>query len=231
MANSGVFVLPRIIAPAAFSRATTVASLRGTKSSLIRDPPVVRKPAVSIVSLIVSGTPCNTPSLSPLVTLASASRARAIASGARVTIAFNCGLTRSMRCRWAATTSTGEITRVRINSASRLAVWEVISSISPDPRHPFGASSLLGAPASRPHAVSGIVVQANQLASFRAGALNCGRDARAPSKELESLYRVSFAFPALLNIISLFVETIHKSARAMSLRRLRGKGVCSWRSH
>src|SRR5437762_3910926 len=51
IANSSQFVLPTITAPAALSRAVTVASYGGTKSASMRDAAVVRMPAVAITSL------------------------------------------------------------------------------------------------------------------------------------------------------------------------------------
>src|SRR5437868_5795837 len=46
--SSGVFVLPRITAPAALIRATTGASASGTKSAYSNEPRVVRTPLVRI---------------------------------------------------------------------------------------------------------------------------------------------------------------------------------------
>ena len=56
-ANSGRLVLASGTAPAAFSRATAVASATGTRSAKSCEPRVVRTPAVSMQSLIVNGTP------------------------------------------------------------------------------------------------------------------------------------------------------------------------------
>src|SRR5262249_30565712 len=52
-AISGVFVFPKMMAPADLSRATAVASRSGTSLIRNREPLVVRSPLVSIVSLIV----------------------------------------------------------------------------------------------------------------------------------------------------------------------------------
>src|SRR5262245_37476960 len=54
---SGVFVLPSRIAPAARSRATTVASADGTRFAQPFDPAVVITPATSRESFAVNGTP------------------------------------------------------------------------------------------------------------------------------------------------------------------------------
>src|ERR1700704_6043080 len=59
--NSGVFVLPTTIAPAALRRATTSASSSGTWCSEILLPHVVGMPLVGVRSLIDTGTPCRGP--------------------------------------------------------------------------------------------------------------------------------------------------------------------------
>src|SRR5678815_1557080 len=51
IANSSMFVLPTSTVPAFFSPSTTKASYGATKFSSIRDPQVVRSPAVMITSL------------------------------------------------------------------------------------------------------------------------------------------------------------------------------------
>src|SRR3990172_9488613 len=61
MANSSMFVLPTITAPASRSRSTTWASYGGTKRSSIREPQVVRTPRVQITSLTAMGTPVSGP--------------------------------------------------------------------------------------------------------------------------------------------------------------------------
>ena len=55
--NSGVFVLPMIVKPAERSLRTTEASATGTFSAKALHEYVVRRPAVSVRSLIGSGTP------------------------------------------------------------------------------------------------------------------------------------------------------------------------------
>src|SRR5690606_40717342 len=57
IANSSMFVLPSMTAPASFSRSTTVASYGDTKLSSIREPHEVFTPAVQKMSLCASGTP------------------------------------------------------------------------------------------------------------------------------------------------------------------------------
>ena len=60
-ANSLRLVLPSSMAPASLSLATTVASSSGTKSAVMRAPPVVRMPLVQIWSLTPTGMPCIGP--------------------------------------------------------------------------------------------------------------------------------------------------------------------------
>src|SRR5437660_12429686 len=59
IANSSQLVLPTMTAPAASSRATTVASYGGTNCWSIFDEAVVRKPRVQMLSLIATGTPAS----------------------------------------------------------------------------------------------------------------------------------------------------------------------------
>ena len=59
IANSSQLVLPTMTAPAASSRATTVASYGGTKCSRIFDAAVVRTPRVHRLSLSATGTPAS----------------------------------------------------------------------------------------------------------------------------------------------------------------------------
>src|SRR5215213_8288458 len=113
-----------MIAPAAFSRATAGASFSGTYSLRRTEPLVVRIPAVSIVSLIVIGTPCNGPEGS---LACSATFARSNTSGASVTIAFKPGLSLEICSRCASTTSTGDNSRLLINLAIFLKDLFVIS--------------------------------------------------------------------------------------------------------
>ena len=59
--NSGVFVLPTTIAPAARARSTSRSSVSGTASAKIGEPAVVRIPAVATRSLCAIGRPCSGP--------------------------------------------------------------------------------------------------------------------------------------------------------------------------
>ena len=80
------------MAPAARSLATTVASRDGARSAKSSEPAVVRTPAVSSVSLNVTGTPWSGPRRCPRASPISASRARASASSKIVTSAFEPGI-------------------------------------------------------------------------------------------------------------------------------------------
>ena len=55
--SSVTLTLPRMIAPAAFRRATSAASALGVTSSSAIEPAVVGSPATSIVSLTSTGMP------------------------------------------------------------------------------------------------------------------------------------------------------------------------------
>ena len=59
IANSSQLVLPTMTAPAASSRATTVASYGGTNVSSMRDEAVVRTPRVQRLSFSATGTPTS----------------------------------------------------------------------------------------------------------------------------------------------------------------------------
>ena len=72
---SAAFVLPKITAPAARSRATASASAAGTWLASPAAPEVLARPAVSKLSLIVMGTPCSGPSVRPRASARSAAAA------------------------------------------------------------------------------------------------------------------------------------------------------------
>jgi hypothetical protein len=63
MANSSQFVFPTMIAPAASSRCTTVASYGGRNVSRILDDAVVRMRRMHMLSLSATGTPASGPPL------------------------------------------------------------------------------------------------------------------------------------------------------------------------
>ena len=59
--RSSQTVLPAIVAPAASSRSTTVASRLGTKPSTARDPFIIGIPATAMLSLIATALPESGP--------------------------------------------------------------------------------------------------------------------------------------------------------------------------
>ena len=77
IASSLRFSLPIRIAPASFSRATTVASVSGMLSAYALEPLLVSMPAVLNWSLTATGTPNNAPA-----TLSSPRRSASSASDA-----------------------------------------------------------------------------------------------------------------------------------------------------
>src|SRR6266511_2666452 len=104
-AHSCMFVLPTVTAPAGRSRATTGASASGTRSARIRDPAVVRTPAVSKRSFSAIGAPASA---------ADGDVARALASARSAVMvmkAWSRGSSRSMRARDARTTSSALVRR------------------------------------------------------------------------------------------------------------------------
>src|SRR5579862_4721357 len=91
--NSGVFVLPRTTKPASRMRRTVAVSNAGTLPASAFVDSVVRRPAVSVRSLIEIGTPANGPERS--------SRAAASApSASTVTYALSAGSILSIRSRY-----------------------------------------------------------------------------------------------------------------------------------
>ncbi len=64
-----MLALPTMVAPASFSRLTTVASYGGTYSESISEPQVVRTPSVEMLSLTATVWPASGPSSSPSIVL------------------------------------------------------------------------------------------------------------------------------------------------------------------
>src|SRR5215469_10448972 len=123
IANSSMLVLPSMTAPADFSFATTVASYGATKLSSMREPQVVRTPAVQKRSLCAMGTPVSAPP-APAASARSAARAAASALSAVTEMnALSAGWLFSMRARNSVTSSTLENRRARKPAASSLSVW------------------------------------------------------------------------------------------------------------
>ena len=141
--NSGVFVLPSVIAPAARMRVTISASTVGTLSLNNGEPNVVRIPAVGTRSLWATGSPCSGPSFAPRACASSAALAPAIArSATSVTIALTRGFTRSMRLRCAAITSRAETSLRRMRAVSSTALR--LHSSSPVMPPELGVSEGMG---------------------------------------------------------------------------------------
>src|SRR6266436_6397808 len=131
--NSGTFVLPITIPPAAFSRCTTRQSKSGTRSRCNGEPKVVRIPAVSCKSFAPTGIPCSGPSDFPLASDSSAATACAIncSSATSVTIALTLEFTRPICFKCACITSRAESFFSRIALAISTARRKQISSDGP----------------------------------------------------------------------------------------------------
>src|SRR5262245_1323626 len=114
--NSSRLVLPMMIAPAACNLSTRAESVSGIQSARIFDPPVVRTPAVSNISLIVTGTPCSGPRCCPRAMSSSAFFAAATAGSRRTVMkALSLSSSRSSRARAALTASADDSSRDAIS--------------------------------------------------------------------------------------------------------------------
>ena len=80
--NSGVVVLPMMIAPSSRRRGTIGVSSLGWWPFIVRLPDCVGMSAVIARSLMVAGTPCSRPIRPPLISAPSAFRAAVIAASA-----------------------------------------------------------------------------------------------------------------------------------------------------
>src|ERR1044071_1656732 len=113
-----------MIAPAARNFSTKAESFSGSQSLRIFEPPVVRTPAVSNMSLIVTGTPWSGPRYWPRPMASSAFLASALA-GSRSTVmkALSFDSTCSNRSRAAPTASVDETSRaaMRRDRSGRLS--------------------------------------------------------------------------------------------------------------
>src|SRR5688572_11934731 len=91
MANSSMFVLPSVTAPASFRRPTTCASYGATKFESILEPQEETQPLVQKMSLCAMGTPVSGPAR-PAARALSASRACArVSSSSSEMKQFNFG--------------------------------------------------------------------------------------------------------------------------------------------
>ena len=138
---------------AARRRRTTVASRSGTKSARMREPAVVRTPAVKSRSFREIGTPCSGPRYAPRAISASAACASArAASPVTVMKALRCGSRRSIRARTASVTATGETSRPAMRAETSLRERAHSSSALiavPSVRHRAAPARHPGAPALR----------------------------------------------------------------------------------
>ena len=132
--NSGVVVLPIRTAPAARSRAGVTPSADATLSAKMCEPWVVRTPATSIRSLMLTGRPCSGPSGLPSRTAASALRALSRASSAMmVTKALIFGWLRMIAPSTTSTYSSGESLPRRIRLRASTADMNNRSSLINSP--------------------------------------------------------------------------------------------------
>src|SRR4051794_23409366 len=130
-AKIGRLVLANGIAPAARSRATGAASSAGRYVASCGAPDVVMQPSVWNESLIVIGTPCSGPSLSPLCTASSAARAAARArSRSHITTALIGPSSCSIRDTKCSSASRADTSRPRIAAARSPAVHQCRSDVT-----------------------------------------------------------------------------------------------------
>ena len=123
LASSVVTVLPMMMAPAERSAATQCASSRGRYPSNMVEPYWVGMSAVSMMSLMPTGTPCSGPV--PLPSRRSSSARRAWSSawpGSRNAQAWISGSSAAMRARQASTSSTLVRWPSRMAAAAAVAV-------------------------------------------------------------------------------------------------------------
>ena len=121
--SSGVLVRPTMIAPASRRLRTTGEWSGAMRSANAGRPFVVACPATSMFSLMVTGTPCSGPSVSPLTTSRSFCSAACIASWEQsATIALMRSLCAAMRPSTDSVTSTHDTSRARIIAASSTAL-------------------------------------------------------------------------------------------------------------
>ena len=119
VANSVVTVLPMMTAPAPRRSDTTAASRDGVRPACRTEPFSVGMSAVSMMSLIPTGTPCSGPVGCPESRNSSAARAWANAcSGSRNAQAWISASTSRTRARHASTNSTELMTPSRIIRAA-----------------------------------------------------------------------------------------------------------------
>src|SRR5262245_27708521 len=137
-AKIGRLVFANGIAPAARNRATGAASSAGTWSASCGAPDVVMHPWVWNESLMVIGTPCSGPSLSPRWTASSAARADSRArSRSHITTALTGPSSRSIRSTRCSSASRAHTSRPRIAAARSPAVHQCRSDVTAPPFRPI----------------------------------------------------------------------------------------------
>ncbi len=80
--SSSQTALPAIVAPAASSRVTTVASRRGMKPSTVAEPFIIGTPATAMLSLTATVRPASGPSLAPLMSVVTYQAPSSLSDGA-----------------------------------------------------------------------------------------------------------------------------------------------------
>ena len=129
-----------ITAPARRRLATTALSSAATASRSATTPLVVAHPRWSTLTLVVTGTPCSGPSVSPALTAASAASAAASASASSTsTTALIAGLTAAQRRSAASVASRADTWRRRMALARSTASQVQISVEGCTPVSPSAA--------------------------------------------------------------------------------------------
>ncbi len=133
--KAGVLVRPMITAPARLRLATTGWSSVAMLSRKATTPLSVGQPAWSILTFVVTGTPCSGPRMSPRACASSAEPAAANASSSRTrTTALIIGFTAWRRERHDCAASRLEARPSRISRASSVASSRDSSSAMSGPR-------------------------------------------------------------------------------------------------
>src|ERR1700737_294628 len=128
--KAGVLVRPMITAPARLRLATTGLSAAAILSRKATTPLSVGQPAWSVLTLIVTGTPCSGPRVSPRACASSAASAVASASSSSTrTTALIAGFTACRRARQDSVASRLAAGPQRINRASSVASSRQRSSV------------------------------------------------------------------------------------------------------
>ena len=168
MANSSVFVLPRITAPCSIKRRTLVAVYGGRKPSRIFEPQVVGTPSRQSTSLIAIGIPCTAGSVPARLFRHSASLRSACPascsarSGVTARKACKAGLWTAMASRQACVKSREDSSPARSAAAASSNVRSVGSAIE---------RPCEGSRSARPHSFSSRTGGTRNIPSCEAAAL------------------------------------------------------------